>query len=47
MKIPVKAEAERQVKKSNPNVSPDEFKLLVKEKTQRILDSTKDESIFL
>ena len=41
-----KAEAERLVKKSNPNVSPDEFKLLVKEKTQRILDSTKDESIY-
>ncbi len=42
----VKAKAEQLVKKQSLNVSPDEFKLLVKEKTQRILDSTKDESIY-
>ena len=42
----VKAQAERIVKKQNPSLSPEEREPLVKAKTQKILDSTKDKSIF-
>ncbi len=42
----VKAQAERIVKKQSPNVSPEERAALVKIKTQKILDSTKDKSIY-
>ena len=42
----VKAQAERIIKKQNPNLSPEEREPLVKAKTQKILDSTKDKSIF-
>jgi SecD/SecF fusion protein len=42
----VKAQAEKLVKKQNPNLSPDEKEALVKIKTQKILDSTKDKSIY-
>ena len=42
----VKAQAEKMVKKQNPNLSPDEKEALVKIKTQKILDSTKDKAIY-
>ena len=42
----VKSQAERLVKKQYPDLSPDEREGLVKIKTQKILDSTKDKSIF-
>ncbi len=42
----VKAQAERIIKKQSPNVSPEERAALVKIKTQKILDSTKDKSIY-
>jgi SecD/SecF fusion protein len=42
----VKAQAERLVKAQSTNLSPEEKELLVKAKTQKILDSTKDKSIF-
>ena len=42
----VRAQAEKLVKKQSPSLSPDEKEALVKIKTQKILDSTKDKSIF-
>ncbi len=42
----VKAQAERLVKKQTSNLSPEEVDALVKAKTQRILDSTKDNAIY-
>ncbi len=42
----VKAQATRIVKKQSSNLSPDEIEVLIKEKTQKILDSTKDKSIY-
>ncbi len=42
----VRAQAERIIKKQSPNVSPEERAALVKIKTQKILDSTKDKSIY-
>jgi len=42
----VKAQAEKLVKKQNPSLSPDEKEALVKIKTQKILDSTKDKAIY-
>ncbi len=43
----VKAQAEKIVKKQSANLSPDERESLVKSKTQRILDSTRDKDIYL
>ncbi len=43
----VKAQAEKIVKKQSANLSPDERETLVKSKTQRILDSTRDKDIYL
>ncbi len=42
----VKAQAERMVRKQSPNLSPEERDVLVKIKTQKILDSTRDKEIF-
>ena len=42
----VKAQAERMVKKQSPNLSPEEREVMVKIKTQKILDSTRDKEIF-
>jgi len=42
----VRAQAERLVKPLTTNLSPEEKEALIEAKTQRILDSTKDESIF-
>ncbi len=42
----VKEDAERIVKKQYSNLSPEERNLLIQEKTQRILDSTRDKSIY-
>lgn len=42
----VKAQAERQMKSLTANLSPEEKDAMVKARTQRILDSTKDKSIF-
>lgn len=42
----VKAQAERIVKKQSAGLSPEEKEILVKIKTQQILDSTKDKSIY-
>ncbi|MEI8054204.1 MAG: protein translocase subunit SecDF [Bacteroidota bacterium] len=43
----VKAQAEKIVKKQSANLSPEERESLVKSKTQRILDSTRDKDIYL
>ncbi|HAN65609.1 MAG TPA: hypothetical protein DCQ34_04750, partial [Chitinophagaceae bacterium] len=42
----VRAQAERLVKPLTTNLSPEAKEALIEAKTQRILDSTKDESIF-
>ena len=42
----VKSQAERIVKKQSSNISPEERESLVKSKTLRILDSTRDKSIY-
>jgi SecD/SecF fusion protein len=42
----VKETATRLVKKEAPNASPDERTALIEAKTQRILDSTKDKSVY-
>ena len=43
----VKAQAEKLVKKQSKGLSPEEREALVKIKTQKILDSTKDKEIYL
>jgi SecD/SecF fusion protein len=43
----VKAQAEKLIKKSNPSVKGEDFDALVKQKQQRILDSTRDKSMYL
>lgn len=42
----VKAQAEKIIKRQFPTLSGDEKEALIKDKTRRILDSTKDKSIF-
>jgi SecD/SecF fusion protein len=43
----VKAQAEKIIKKSNPGLKGDDFDALVKERQRRILDSTKDKTMYL
>jgi SecD/SecF fusion protein len=42
-----RSQAEKIIKKQNPELSGDAKELMIREKTQRILDSTKDKEIYL
>ena len=43
----VRAQAEKIIKRQSGSLSPDEREALIKAKTQRILDSTRDKDIYL
>ena len=43
----VKAQAEKIIKKQSAGMSADDVQAMIKIKTQRILDSTKDKEIYL
>ena len=43
----VRAQAEKIIKRQSGSLSPDEREALIKAKTQRILDSTRDKDIYM